>query len=188
MRLKPNVALSGEKAFRDAEGVQASPGQVNGGHEQQPTEGRLGERRVHPLRYEVVAARDHPTTAERSEDACSQWFETAVGESFGKRNEYANQAQKQNERNVNQLWLNPTVKRIVEPRYKGAHDQQRDAHIVEFQKQFIDPFRVTVHCVKSGREGHTSDGTGQKGHKNKFFFQMEFVVRPGVNVGRYGQK
>lgn len=127
MGVKPDVTLAGEESLRYACGVQAGSGDVQDSHEKQPAHLTHGGGLQEALSNHKVQRGDDSTEPQThkhtSSDSTILWRgeEIALGYCDG------GDAQDTHHYQVYEAGLRRAVEGVIQPRYKTAHDQERNA-------------------------------------------------------------
>jgi len=93
MALKPDIALSRKKSFRDPHGVEHGPENVQQCHKHEPIESRVIDRRGEAFRHDVVTRRNNARHRQSQEHTSSDWAKIGLRKLLPRRDDYATNTQ-----------------------------------------------------------------------------------------------
>lgn len=157
VRVAEQVETARQETFRNSSRVEQRSGQIKGSHQQQFVSCVARKRSGGSVSEQQVSSRHQAAQGEGDEHCGSHCAVPGVAEAFGKRHYDADCAQEQHAHYVAQHGYYFAVECVVVPRCCAAHDQQRDAAVVQSGEHVGHRWRVTAHCVEQRAEQQTRD-------------------------------
>lgn len=176
--MQPDVALAGEPAFGDAQGVQDRAHDVQQAHENEPAEALLAHV-VEPAFHDAVMNGGHdPAQAERHEDAGPERPPSRLRKLIPQTDHDARDAQSAHHRQIDHFRPEMAIKPVVQPRHEGTHDKERYSAVVQLRKQLPYKLRMTVDRVEHKGETQTDYGAGEKRPEHNLLLQLNLQAGP----------
>lgn len=178
----PDVALAGEPALRHSQRVEERPQNVQQPHQDQPAEAGLADLAEPALDEAVVDGGNDARQAEAHEDSGAQRAQVRFAELVPERHDDREDAEDGDDRQVNELLVVVAVEAVVQPGHEGAHDEQRDAAVVQLREELAHVLRVAAEGVEGEGEAQADDGADEEGAEDQLLLPLDLDGGPGEEV------
>lgn len=126
--------------------------------------------------------RNDPRKTKAHEHARPQRSQVRLAELVPQRHDDGEDAKHDNHGQVDQLLVVVTVEAVVQPRHERAHDEQRDAAVVQFREQLAHVLRVAAEGVEGEREAETDDGADEERAEDQLLLPLDLDGGAGEEV------